>query len=212
MSIILYKVKENKIIPCEDNPLNPENIYIIVAKTQLRPKIWVWSGPKSNIKDRYFAGVSATTIKSQERLYGSSIEVVEGGSEPEQFPKFDKVQILKASEVVIPSIEKETLEISSNSSATTSSEPKILPPEPAIEHPKMDIEAESAIQPEKMEEGAITQVQEPPITPVVAEKRVSKKVAAGDLIFNEKLKSLLKEISLGLESLKVKVEAFLSEL
>ena len=94
MSITLFKVENKTIIRSADNEFDPSGIYIIVDRTPVRPKIWVWSGPNSNIKDRYFAGVSATTVKSQEKLYGSSIEVVEGGAEPEQFPKMDEVRIL----------------------------------------------------------------------------------------------------------------------
>ncbi len=216
MSIILYKVKEHTVIPCEDNPLNPENIYIIVAKTQLRPKIWVWSGPKSNLQDRYFAGVSATTIKSHEKLYGSSIEVVEGGSEPDQFPKFDKVQIVKASEIEVPVVEKERFppEVITEPIAP-STESKTTLPEPAIEQPPVESVAESVIEPEKIEEKAteIPSGEEAMVsTPAYGRKKPAKKAGKGDLIFNEKLKSLLKELSLGLESLKAKVEAFLGEL
>lgn len=98
MSITLFKVENKTIIRSTENEFDPSGIYIIVDRTPVRPKIWVWSGPNSNVKDRYFAGVSATTIKSQEKLYGSSIEVVEGGSEPEQFPKLDEVRILAPSE------------------------------------------------------------------------------------------------------------------
>ncbi len=206
MSIILYKVKEHAVIPCEDNPLNPDNIYIIVAKTQIRPKIWVWSGPKSNIQDRYFAGVSATTIKSHERLYGSSIEVVEGGSEPDQFPKFDKVQIVRASEIEIPVFEKERFPpevinapVASGTESTTTTQEVATEPE-----------AESVIDENATE---VTPVEEDMVTtPAYGRKKPAKKAMKGDLLFNEKLKSLLRELSLGLESLKARVEAFLGEL
>jgi len=40
--------------------------------------------------EKYFAGVSATKIKSSQRLYGANIEVVESGNEPENFPILSK--------------------------------------------------------------------------------------------------------------------------
>ncbi len=212
MSIILYKVKERTVVPCEDNPLNPENIYIIVAKTQLRPKIWVWSGPKSNIQDRYFAGVSATTIKSHEKLYGSSIEVVEGGSEPDQFPKFDKVQIVKASEIDVPAIEKPEI---ISESVMSSLEAKLPPSEVVPEPHLIESVVENIAEPEKIAETvseSITGEEVPSTTPSFGRKKPLKKTGKTDLVFNEKLKSLLRDLSLGLESLKAKVEAFLGEL
>ncbi len=212
MSIILYKVKEHTVVPCEDNPLSPENIYIIVAKTQLRPKIWVWSGPKSNLQDRYFAGVSATTIKSHEKLYGSSIEVVEGGSEPDQFPKFDKVQIVKASEIEAPTIEKPEV---ISESLIASVEAKLPPPEVVPEQPPVESIVENVVEPEKITETVSEGIESeeiPSTTPSFGRKKPLKKAGKTDLVFNEKLKSLLRELSLGLESLKAKVEAFLGEL
>ncbi len=217
MSIILYKVKEHAIIPCEDYPLDPENIYIIIAKTQKRPKIWVWSGPKSNIQDRYFAGISATTIKSHERLYGSSIEVVEGGFEPDQFPTFDKVQIVKALETEIPIFEREKIppEIMTKT-VTTSIETKASTPGVAAEQIPAEPVTESVAEPEKIEEkvGEGIPVEEALMTPSPTGRREKpvKKVGGANLIFTEKLKSLLRELSLGLESLKAKVEAFLGDL
>ncbi len=212
MSIILYKVKEHTVVPCEDNPLNPENIYIIVAKTQIRPKIWVWSGPKSNIQDRYFAGVSATTIKSHEKLYGSSIEVVEGGSEPDQFPKFDQIQIMKASEVEVPTIEKSEI---AEELAIPIVEAKAPPLEAVLEQSMVEPRVESSAEPAKEEEKPSEGIAGEEVlatAPSFGRKKPLKKAGKTDLVFNEKLKSLLRELSLGLESLKAKVEAFLGEL
>lgn len=96
MSLILYKVESREIIPIEEATFESNKIYIIIDKhRKKRPKIWIWSGPDSNILDRYFAGVSATRIKSKEKLYGASIEVVESGNEPKQFPKLSKDRIMK---------------------------------------------------------------------------------------------------------------------
>ena len=96
MSLILYEVASREIIPIEEATFESNKIYIIIDKhRKKRPKIWIWSGPDSNILDRYFAGVSATRIKSKEKLYGASIEVVESGNEPKQFPKLSKDRIMK---------------------------------------------------------------------------------------------------------------------
>ncbi|MBY9007422.1 MAG: hypothetical protein KGD63_11760 [Candidatus Lokiarchaeota archaeon] len=96
ISLILYKVENKEIIPVEEAPFESDKIYIIIEKhRRKRSKIWIWSGPDSNMLDKYFAGVSATRIKSKEKLYGASIEVVDSGNEPKQFPKISKDRIMK---------------------------------------------------------------------------------------------------------------------
>ena len=76
--------------------LGKDKIYIIIDRHAQRPKIWIWSGSDSGMMDRYFAGVSATKIKSQLKLYGASIEVVESGNEPEHFPLLSKDKIIES--------------------------------------------------------------------------------------------------------------------
>ncbi len=99
ISLILYEVEGREILPVEEATFESNKIYIIIDKhRKKRSKIWIWSGPDSNILDRYFAGVSATRIKSKEKLYGASIEVVESGNEPKQFPKLTKDRIMKPTE------------------------------------------------------------------------------------------------------------------
>ena len=111
ISIMLYEVENKEIIPVEEATFESNKIYIIIEKPKRRKaKIWIWSGPDSNILDKYFAGVSATRIKSQERLYGASIEVVESGNEPKQFPKISKDQIIKPIEEEEYSISEDIVE------------------------------------------------------------------------------------------------------
>lgn len=92
LSLKLYQVEGRKIEPIDTTKLNEGKIYIIIDRHAKRTKIWIWSGAKSNMMDRYFAGVSATKIKAKKKLYGASIEVVESGSEPEQFPKLAELE------------------------------------------------------------------------------------------------------------------------
>ncbi|MFX1338640.1 MAG: hypothetical protein ACFFDK_08530, partial [Promethearchaeota archaeon] len=80
-----------------------------------RPKIWIWSGSNANIQDKYIAGASATKIKSKEKLYGASIEVVEDGSEPENFPIISEEKIITSLEKVdLKEREKIEIEVSIN--------------------------------------------------------------------------------------------------
>ncbi|MHA1148093.1 MAG: hypothetical protein ACTSR8_07580 [Promethearchaeota archaeon] len=99
MSIMLYNVKDRKIIPTEEIKLESDKIYIIIDTHMKRSKIWIWSGFNSSIRDRYYAGVSATKIKSQQKLYGASIEVVDEGNEPENFPILSEDKVMKAIEI-----------------------------------------------------------------------------------------------------------------
>ncbi|TXT67241.1 MAG: hypothetical protein BAJALOKI1v1_140009 [Promethearchaeota archaeon] len=98
MSLMIYTVSGKDIIPVDNTDLNEEKIYIILDTHAKRPKIWIWSGSNSSMIDRYHAGVSATKIKSRKKLYGASIEVVESGAEPEQFPNLSEAQLLEATE------------------------------------------------------------------------------------------------------------------
>ena len=119
MSYILYKIENREIVPTEDINLKEDMIYLIIDKTGKKSKIWIWSGPNSNNMDRYFAGVSATKIKSKKRLYGATIEVVDGGNEPSYFPvltkdalKGDVTDKIDIEKVIVPEIEdKEEKEI-----------------------------------------------------------------------------------------------------
>ncbi|MFX1317150.1 MAG: hypothetical protein ACFE9T_14915 [Promethearchaeota archaeon] len=95
MNLKLYKVKSKEIFHTDDIKLEKDGIYIILDKHVKRPKIWIWSGSDANIQDKYIAGASATKIKSREKLYGATIEVVEDGNEPENFPIISEKNIIK---------------------------------------------------------------------------------------------------------------------
>jgi len=94
LSLRLYEVDGREITPIDETELKEDKIYIIIDTHAKRSKIWIWSGMKSNMMDRYFAGVSATKIKAKKKLYGASIEVVESGNEPEIFPKLSELEII----------------------------------------------------------------------------------------------------------------------
>jgi hypothetical protein len=89
------EINGKDIIPVEEPDLKEDKIYIIIDTHAKRPKIWIWSGAHSSVIDRYHAGVSATKIKSRKKLYGASIEVVESGHEPEQFPNLGEAELLQ---------------------------------------------------------------------------------------------------------------------
>lgn len=90
MSLTMFKIKGKEIFPTDEYELEKDKIYIIIDKQVKRTKIWVWSGPNTSKMEKYFAGVSATKIKSTQKLYGANIEVVESGNEPESFPILSK--------------------------------------------------------------------------------------------------------------------------
>ena len=100
MSISLYKMENNQIVTCQDTVLDPSQNYIIVDRQSQPPKIWVWRGPESNIKDQYSIGVSAIMIKTQEALYGASIKIVDGGDEPKDFPILEGLELIKAKPII----------------------------------------------------------------------------------------------------------------
>jgi hypothetical protein len=204
MSILLFKVEKKNIVRSTDKTLNEGSIYIIVDRSLIRPKIWVWSGPKSDVKDRYFAGVSATTIKSQEKLYGSSIEVVEGGSEPEQFPKLEEGRIIAPSpgemEIKVPSEEDVT--------------PLVVEPplEASIAETKVEPEAGQELTQEKQPEVVEEMVPEITETPKKAARKRSTAESAAERLWKQKMKSFLTELSRDIESIKNKVDGFLADL
>ncbi len=94
----MYKIDGRELVPTDEKTLNKNSIYIIIDKHTKKSKIWIWSGSEAKNMDRYFAGVSATKIKSKKRLYGASIEVVEQGHEPGHFPDLSAVEIKEPSE------------------------------------------------------------------------------------------------------------------
>lgn len=94
----MYKIIGRELVPTDEKKLDKDNIYIIIDKHAKKSKIWIWSGSEAKNMDRYFAGVSATKIKSKKRLYGASIEVVEQGKEPEHFPDLNAIEIREPSE------------------------------------------------------------------------------------------------------------------
>ena len=185
MNLILYKVKDQKytnvndrkLTSIDDLKLDNDEIYIIIDKHMKRPKIWIWSGPDSKLQDRYFAGVSATKIKSKERLYGATIEVVECGNEPDQFPILTKEKISEPTKEGKPFIieEKEVAE-------------------PTTEE-MVGIEVESVT----------TSIEDSQPKPL-------KIVEKMDFITQQKVISLLKEISQDLEKLQNKINIFLMDL
>ncbi|MFX1398006.1 MAG: hypothetical protein ACFFAS_13295 [Promethearchaeota archaeon] len=93
----MYKIVGREIIPTDEKKLEKDKIYIIIDKHTKKSKIWIWSGSEAKNMDRYFAGVSATKIKSKKRLYGASIEVVEQDHEPGHFPDLSAIEIKEPS-------------------------------------------------------------------------------------------------------------------
>lgn len=192
MSIILYKVKDGKykevkdakFTSLEDLRLENDEIYIIIDKHMKRPKIWVWSGSNSNIKDKYFAGVSATTIKSRRKLYGATIEVVECGNEPDQFP------ILKK-EKDLDSIKQEDI---------SSTEEKEL-----IDQIKEDI---SVVEEDPLLSTTTSQMEVPIEDSKPKSLHTTEKV---DFINQQKVILLFKEISHNLEQIQKKIAIFLMD-
>ncbi len=128
MSLRFFKVERTEIIPMEDIALQEDKLYIILDTHSKRSTIWIWSGPKSDMMDRYYAGVFATKIKAQKKLYGASIEVVQGGNEPEEFPKLDQLQLVtqiddKFEELVFNQVNSEVEKEIQDTEATKSREP-----------------------------------------------------------------------------------------
>jgi len=204
MSILLYKVEKKNIVRSTDTKLDDHSIYIIVDRSLIRPKIWVWSGTKSDVKDRYYAGVSATTIKSQEKLYGSSIEVVEGGSEPGQFPKLEEARFLP----LVPE------EMEGKMPAEEVKAPKVVesPLEGSTAEEKVKAEVVQEVPSEKQLEVAAEDIaQEQEIHKITLRKRAFA-ASPSDRLWKEKIKSFIMDLSHDLESIKNKVDAFLVDL
>lgn len=201
MSITLFKVKDKKIFKTDFKKLEEDSIYIIIDRHAKRPRIYVWSGNKSDNKDRYFAGVSATSIKSKEHLYGASIEVIEEGSEPESFPKIADAEV----ESVANNLEEYTTEIPVEISLSKSEESGKAP----ITTQKKTIKAQPRQEPESwvIEKSPKTVQQDEE-----KEKTEEESKLTADRLGKQKLKSMLKEISADLENLQRKIEGFLKEI
>ncbi len=185
MSIILYKIVGREVRPTEEKDFERDKIYIIIDKTVKKGKIWIWSGPESKSMDRYFAGVSATKIKSKKRMYGASIEVIEGGKEPEHFPDLSKAEIKEASKeyleldkVIVPITERN--EELSYENIKSPLKPRITP--------KQDINSET-----------ITEIEEKGI---IKDPNLS--------LITHKFESILKDISLDMEKIQNKIKNFLT--
>ncbi len=175
MSLTLFKIEGKEVTPTDDDQLGQDKIYIIIDKHAKRPKIWIWSGEESDIMDRYFAGVTATKIKSQMKLYGASIEVVESGNEPEHFPLLSKDSIIEPVKDAEPFIFEEEV-------STTTKEEILQSEEKVAVKPKIT-EA-----PSKIEAGV------------------------QDMVSKDKVRSFFEAINSDLDSLKQKINEFLSNL
>jgi|SRR5271157_2032771 len=209
MSISLYKVENKNIVRSTDLELDSDSIYIIVDRTAMRPKIWVWSGPNSKVKDRYFAGVSATTIKSQEKLYGSSIEVVEGGSEPEQFPKLEESRILAPSEEE----EQQILPLEKGRGRDIYTEEEELNEEEIETSPEISEEVENEEEGEEVgDTGSVTEEEISDYAAAETMVTAGKSQWGPDRLWKQKVKSLMSDLSHDLEEIRNKIEAFISEL
>ncbi|MFX1276598.1 MAG: hypothetical protein ACFFBP_17570 [Promethearchaeota archaeon] len=184
MSITLYKIEGREIIPTEETEFKEDSIYIIIDKSRKKGKIWIWSGSEAKSMDRYFAGVSATKIKSNKRLYGASIEVVEGGNEPDYFPDLKNVAIKEATE------EKIKFE-------------KIIVPVSEQEEIKL-IKAKS--------KGSAPQVKSKQAPVQEVSKEEISKEKESKLLLKQNITSLLKEISLDMEKIQNKIQSFLNNL
>ncbi len=192
--ITLYKIEGKKLIGTNNPALTTEGIYIIVDRTKKRPKMWIWSGGKSDKLDKYHGGVVATKLKSNLKLYGASIEVVEEGNEPENFPTLNKQHILEQfeGEIDLDTI-ADTVPMTSKKpiSVSTKSEPESV--ESSIE---METEA---LEPSPVVE---TELEQP-----------SEEVEIGsDTVSVQKVKSLLEEISSTLGSLQRMIQNFLNSM
>jgi len=182
---MLYKIDGREIIPTDETKFNDDSIYIIIDKTVKKGKIWIWSGSEAKSMDRYFAGVSATKIKSKKRLYGASIEVVESGKEPDYFPDLKNIEIKEATEEKIE-FEKIIVPISEQN------EVKPIKPTSKI---------------------SATQVKTKQVTPTqeVSKEEISEEKES-KLLLKQNIASLLKEISLDMEKIQKKIELFLKNL
>lgn len=184
MSITLYKIEGREIIPTEETEFNEDSIYIIIDKSRKKGKIWIWSGSEAKSMDRYFAGVSATKIKSKKRLYGASIEVVEGGNEPDYFPDLKNIEIKEATE--------EKIEFE-----------KIIVPVSELEEIN-PIKAKSR--------GSAPQVKSKQAPVQEVSKEEISKEKESKLLLKQNITSLLKEISLDMEKIQNKIQSFLNNL
>lgn len=205
MSLQLFRIDKSEVIPTDETTLESAHIYIIVDKLTMRPKIWVWSGKDSDMKERYFAGVNATKIKSFKKLYGASIEVVEEGNEPEHFPHLKSLESLES----IPEESKAALDFSAIEEPI---EPEIKKGKTSMAHPRSKIKAreyseeEAAIQEEIFSEASLFQE--------ISTGESQGDIQSGnfDLLSKQKLQSFLRDLMVGLDSLRNQAEAYLKDL
>lgn len=236
MSIELYRIQGSEVFATTESKLASEAIYIIVDKQAGRPRLWVWSGRKAKVRERYIAGVTATKIKSQQQLYGASIEVVQEGSEPESFPTLEADKISEVSEDAAKapiSFEHEP----ARPPAPSAPEPQVqaeveveVEPEPPVATevevpPEAEVKPEGAIEPEPPAEAApaaATQAkaktEAPPKekAPTPKHKAPTPTLKAPtrrgvDRLFREKTKNFLKETIREIDQLRTRIEAFLLE-
>lgn len=186
MSFMLYTIRDKDLIPLDDIDINEKQIYIIIDIHGKRSKIWIWSGSEANKLDRYLAGVSATKLKSRRKLYGASIEVVESGKEPEEFPELSESELIKSTDEEFHTIEKIQPE----------SEPESIP-KPQLE-PELEEEADSVSEKKEKEQ---TNEQ---IRVVELEKELSD--------IKEKVNLFFKEIGKDLNEIQKKMEDFLKNM
>ncbi|GAB4319843.1 MAG: hypothetical protein Kow0069_23490 [Promethearchaeota archaeon] len=224
MSVVIYKIKGNEVFYTDETELSSEHIYIIVDKLVKRPRIWVWSGRNANIRERYIAGVSATKIKSKERLYGASIEVVEEGNEPENFPQLKTVPVEeKSKEELAAPLDFKSLEMTP---PAASAEAELAEEGARAEELATQAAAEREA---ALEAARAASVEAKPVAAVMAAtpgSGVAEAAAEGvetapalppkarptDRLFRQKVLSLLRDLSRDLELAKMKVEAFLADL
>ncbi len=194
MSIMLFTIKDKKIVPTDDISLNEEQIYIIIDFHAKRSKIWIWSGSKVNKMDRYFAGVSATKLKTQKKLYGASIEVVESGKEPNGFPDL-------ANSEIIQETEEEPQPIKG-----VPSKPELKPQKEPEPEPEPEIESEEQIKPEpEIEiESELNTPEKTQITDRAKREKLKEELSQ----FKLKLNSFFKEITRELNNIQKKIEDF----
>ncbi len=211
MKIIMFKVKDGKIFKCQDKKLDSKGNYIIFDKDVKRSKIWIWNGSQSLIKDRYLVGVSATSIKSREGLYGSKIEVIDESSESKKFQKLIENNIIdeqsQNKEYIIETLKVvETIKV-----PTIIEKPIQSSSDVQIQSKFSDFENKnvvSSIKDESINEKLeFTNIKERNI-----ENQDNKYITPQDGILKQKIKGFLKEFSLNIESLQRQINIFLDDL
>lgn len=131
---MLYIVKGREMVPTDDLSFENNRIYIIIDKRMEKATIWIWTGSEATKVDKYHAGVSATKIKSKEKLYNASIEIVESGNEPENFPKLTEEDISEPKALILE--QKQADEIKSASVSPELQVKSAVKPTSEISQPK----------------------------------------------------------------------------